>query len=179
MVSLTFSGYKIDLLNEVGRGAFGSVFKGYKDNTTVAVKKVSKKDKQKASAEAVKFHYLKETIVHSQIIKVYDVKSISDAMWIFMDYCDLGDLDQFFKTHSQMPIPTESKIKLMKQIMNGIQFLHSRDIVHRDIKPGNILIKLTEEENVVVKHGDFGLSKILDPDDMTSAMSSNVGDPGI
>ena len=168
-------GYKIDLMNEVGRGAFGSVFKGYKDNTTLAVKKVSKKDKQKASAEAVKFHYLKETIVHSQIIKVYDVKSISDAMWIFMDYCDLGDLDQFFKTRSQMPIPTESKIKLMKQIMNGIHFLHSKDIVHRDIKPGNILIKLTEEENALVKLGDFGLSKILDPDDMTSAMSSNVG----
>ena len=91
-----------------------------------------------------------------------------------MEFCDLGDLNQFFKSYySQLTI--EMKVKLMKQIMNGIAFLHDRNIVHRDIKPGNILLASTPEHNVVVKLGDFGLSKILDPDSLTSAMSSNVG----
>ena len=53
-------------------------------------------------------------------------------------------------------------------------FLHHRNIVHRDIKPGNILVK-GNDGYAVVKLGDFGLSRFLDPDDMTSAMRSNVG----
>ena len=63
----------------------------------------------------------------------------------------------------------------MRQIIDGIAFLHSRDIVHRDIKPANILLSLTQDRCVTVKLGDFGLTKILDPNSLTSAMSSNVG----
>ena len=62
----------------------------------------------------------------------------------------------------------------MGQIARGVTFLHKKNIVHRDIKPGNILLK-SGNGYAVVKLGDFGLSKILDPEDMTSAMSSNVG----
>ena len=62
----------------------------------------------------------------------------------------------------------------MCQISKGIAFLHDKKIVHRDIKPGNILLK-RKDTYAIVKLGDFGLSKILDPDDVTSAMSSNVG----
>ena len=65
-------------------------------------------------------------------------------------------------------------MNLMRQIAKGIAFLHQNNIVHRDIKPGNILLKSCNGY-AVVKLGDFGLSKFLDPDDMTSAMSSNVG----
>ena len=63
----------------------------------------------------------------------------------------------------------------MKQIINGIGYLHSTDIVHRDIKPGNILVTSTPDGYAIVKLGDFGLSQILHPDSLTSAMSSNVG----
>ena len=62
----------------------------------------------------------------------------------------------------------------MTQIAGGVAFLHSKNIAHRDIKPGNILLK-TEGGCAVVKLGDFGLSKFLDPDGSTSAMSSDVG----
>ena len=67
-----------------------------------------------------------------------------------------------------------NKVNLMRQIAKGVAFLHHNNIVHRDIKPGNILLKSCNRY-AVVKLGDFGLSKFLDPDDMTSAMSSNIG----
>ena len=70
---------------------------------------------------------------------------------------------------------TDHKVEIMKQIINGIVFLHSKNIVHRDIKPANILVTSTRSQLIVIKLGDFGLSKILDPDSLTSAMSSNVG----
>ena len=63
----------------------------------------------------------------------------------------------------------------MRQIAKGIAFLHIRDVVHRDIKPANILVKSTLDNNIIMKLGDFGLSKILDPNDETSSMSSDVG----
>ena len=47
--------------------------------------------------------------------------------------------------------------------------------MHRDIKPANILVKLTPERKVLIKLGDFGLSKILEPDSLTSAMSISAG----
>ena len=74
---VTVLGYSIDFLRELGRGGFGTVYRGYDDDgNSVAIKKVSKSDRQKASTEAVKFHYLKDNIFHGNIIKVYDVKNL-------------------------------------------------------------------------------------------------------
>ena len=64
----------------------------------------------------------------------------------------------------------------MVQIAKGIAHLHENNIVHRDIKPGNILITASPiHGQFMVKLTDFGLSKFLDPNDETSAMSSDVG----
>lgn len=174
-------GYKVNLMEELGRGAFGTVYKGYtKNDFVVAIKKVStvtREDKRKASTEAVKFHYLKDKLLQQNkyITKIDDVKYFKEAVWIVMEYCDLGDLNKFYKTYTHMFKEMEVKVQLMRQIIDGIAFLHSRNIVHRDIKPGNILVKSTQNGYAVIKLGDFGLSKILDPDCLTSAMSSNVG----
>ena len=78
-------GNKVDLLDELGRGGFGTVYKGTnRFGKTIAVKKINKKERTKASAESVKFHYLKRIISHRQIVDVYDVKSRDDSMWIMM-----------------------------------------------------------------------------------------------
>ena len=67
----------------------------------------------------------------------------------------------------------DTSIDAMKQIMSGIACLHDGDIIHRDIKPGNILVAL--EDPVVVKLTDFVVTKWLDPYIESSVMSSNVG----
>ena len=61
------------------------------------------------------------------------------------------------------------------QFAKAVSFLHRSNVAHRDIKPGNILVKSANGQ-VVIKLADFGLSKFLDPTALTSAtMSSNVG----
>ena len=130
-------------------------------------------DRKKASSEAVKFYRLKNNVHNDHVIKVYDVKRWKDSMWIMMEFCNLGNLNKFFIKYYQK-IDTKVKLNIMGQIAKGVAFLHQKNIVHRDIKPGNILLK-SSNGYAVVKLGDFGLSKFLDPDEMTSAMSSNVG----
>ena len=63
----------------------------------------------------------------------------------------------------------------MTQVAIGINFLHSKDIVHRDIKPGNAVVKSMPQGKALVKLGDFGLSKFLDQDASSSSLSSDVG----
>ena len=129
-------GYSVDFTDgELGRGGFGTVFKGLdRGKNAVAIKKVSKEHKSNASTEAYKSYSIKNKINHNQIVKIYDVKSWKNSMWIIMEHCELGDLDQFFKSHTATVKDLLTKVKLMKQISNAVQFLHSKDIIHRDIK---------------------------------------------
>ena len=130
-------GYTVDILQELGRGAFGTVFKGYDEGQdAIAVKKVAigneREDRKKASSEAMKFHFLKNNVHNDHVIKVYDVKKSVDSMWIVIEFCDLGDLNNFFIKHIPK-IDTKAKRNIMGQIAKGVAFLLQKNIVHRDI----------------------------------------------
>ena len=74
-------GYTIDFMEELGRGGFGTVYKGHdEDQNALAIKKVSKKNKDRAIAETVRSHYFKDNINNDNIVKVYDVKTWKDSM---------------------------------------------------------------------------------------------------
>ena len=109
-------GYTLNFLDELGRGAFGTVYKGQDENeSTVATKKVnteSKDDKRKASTEAMRFHYLKGKLLqqNDHIMKIHDVKYFQYAIWIVMEYCNLGDLNKFFKIYKSIILETDSKV---------------------------------------------------------------------
>ena len=167
--------FRVDLFNEIGRGAFGTVYKGYDSNNIVfAMKRLL--PRQYSSNEAVKYHFMTQRgIIHQHLVTVYDVKNFGGAIWIAMEYCDLGDLQSFFHNYDEIVKEPSVKVKLMNQIISGVSFLHKSNIVHRDLKPSNILIKRTPGEHAVAKLGDVSLSKFLDPDSLTSAMSSNIG----
>ena len=178
--------YSVDFMDVLGRGDFGTVYKGHDHNSdsTIAAKQVSlvhKTDGNKIVTDTTEV--LLQLNGHDEytenaeyILKVHDVKVYKMAMWIFTEYCDFGNLNCFFDAMwTILDREIQTKVKLMIQITKGISFLHNRNIVHRDIKPGNILVKLEGSQRAVVKLGDSGLSKVLDPEGLMCAMSSNVG----
>ena len=173
-------GYMVDPINELGHGSFGTVYKGFDSkNQAVALKKLNtgtRRANKAASSEVAKFQYLKDRILqqNDHIVKVFDIKRYKDAMWIIMEYCDHGNLNDYFRKNHFVLNAIGPKIKVMRQITNSIAFLHGHNFVHRDIKPNNILVK-SQGGYATVKLADFNLSKILNPSDSSSGMSSNVG----
>ena len=167
-------GYYVDLMEELGRGAYGTVFKATRtrdgQNTIVAAKKVfDDQNQKKLSSEVINF--LKVPTDHDNIIKLYDVKYAHHSMWIFTEYCEEGDLNKYFRNHITELMNTPAKLDIIRQIANGLGYLHDHDIVHRDLKPANILIT----QNKTVKITDFGLAKYHDNCAETSVMHSEVG----
>ena len=171
--------YTIFLREEVGRGAFGTVFKAThkKLDKPVAAKKISiQLNKRRCITEASNCYRV--PLLHNNIVQIFDVKRDKNDFWIFSEYCDLGDLNKYFGTNYKDVSKLGARIKIMTQIANGLEYLHDSEIVHRDIKPGNILISSgTTPGDVTAKLGDFGLTKFLDLSDASSGMSSDVGTP--
>ena len=167
--------YRVHYNKVLGQGTFGTVYKGWNTSKmALAAKRMSKENKT-ASSEVKALCQLNKNTTHENIVGVYDVKT-EDFVWIMMEFCNLGDLDRFFNKY-QKYCQCTVKIEIMKQIARGIAFLHSKDIVHRDIKPGNILLTSITAPvgQFTVKLSDFGLSKILDPNGVKSTMNSTVG----
>ena len=109
---------------------------------------------------------------YPNILKVFDVIEDKMILWIFMEYCPHGDLQKYTR---KKELSFDMKFEIMKQIAEGLEYLHQNNIVHRDIKPANILI--LNDSPMQLKMTDFDLSKFLSDVYDTSRMSSNVGTP--
>ena len=156
-------------INQVlGQGAFGIVYKG-KDikQNTIAVKKIDGNLHPRVLTQDID-RFL--ALDHPNIIKILDVEKNDKVVWMMMPLCEFGDLNNFYRTKQ---LSCETNTVVMKQIMAGISYLHSQDIVHRDIKPGNILVACEFPLQILL--ADFDISKCLDPEVETSLMTSDVG----
>ena len=142
----------------IGRGAFGKVNIGLNILTgrIVAIKSFNK---QNLSNEKAKRKILYETnlmrgLYHPSVTKILETFETDKYMLIIMEYISGGNLQNFVKKRRKLCEKT-AKI-LYRQIIQGIKYIHSKGIVHRDIKLENILLDL----NNIVKICDFGVGKL-------------------
>ena len=159
---------KIDYNHLLGHGGFGYVYKVWEES--VAVKVIKKNEDPEEFIEDTEKCLKKLPKQHPNIIDIYNILEDLENKYVFMEYCELGNLKKIF--HKQV-LDTRVRVALMTQIANGIACLHENGIIHRDIKPENILLKHSDDDPwVQVKLSDFGLSKFLEDQ---STMSSDVG----
>ena len=154
--------------NIIGRGAYGIVYAA------------TGPQKQKVAAKTIngKHHprVLKQDVTklmqlnHDNVVKIFRFHKQDETFWVFMEFCGYGDLNEYFLNKE---LQLSQKTELMYGIAKGISYLHSNNIIHRDVKPANILI--ASEIPLTPKLADFDISKALDVDAETSVMSSNVG----
>jgi eukaryotic-like serine/threonine-protein kinase len=96
------------------------------------------------------------------IVQVYDLTEIEDAPAIVMEYVDGTSLKELIEDESKRTFTLASTVAL--HVLRGLSVAHGQQIVHRDVKPGNIMVDL----NGTVKLSDFGLARISLPSTMTT-----------
>ena len=162
--------WKVNLMpgDILGREAYGVVYTAEdSDNRQVAAKRID----GRAHPGILEHNFDKLLgLKHPNIVNIFDIQEQDQTLWMFMEFCPHGDLNKFFQENV---LSFHQKLDVMKQISNGLHYLHTKNIIHRDIKPPNIL--MSRENSLVPKLTDFDVAKCLDPDVETSVMSSNVG----
>lgn len=155
---------KYELLEELGRGGMGVVYKArQKDlNRIVALKTIL--SHQFASEEEVRRFYLEAQaagrLQHSNIVAIHEVGQYLGQHYFTMDYISGNSLANInLKSESETSHDHFYQIaSLMQQVSRAVHYLHSKEIIHRDLKPSNILI----DENGAAYVTDFGLAKVFD-----------------
>ena len=148
----------------IGQGAFGKVNLGLNVLTgrVVAIKSFKKTPIEKFKHKMKKIQYeteLMKRFNHKNITKILEVFNDEEYMLIIMEYINGGNLFSFVKKRRKL---SEKMAKfLFRQIILGIQHIHSKNVVHRDIKLENILIDFDNN----VKICDFGIGKVLENED--------------
>lgn len=107
---------------------------------------------------------------HPNIVSIFNVGTEDDNLYLVIEYIEGEDAGRFVKRHH--PIPFDLIIYIAREIINGLAYAHSRGIIHRDIKPGNIMVSREGS----VKISDFGLARTEDLPALT-AQGGTVGTP--
>lgn len=103
-------------------------------------------------------------LIHPNIVNIYDVGE-GERPYIVMEYVNGTDLKKYIQDNH--PIPYSKVIKIMSQILSGISYAHRNGVIHRDIKPHNILI----DKEGTVKITDFGIAVALSQNSITQTNS--------
>ena len=161
------------LIKLLGQGTMGEVYLCTLPNSTenYALKKL---DRKKADRPQVKKYFQTEVSImkelkHNNIIRLINLQETTNHYYIIMEYCNGGSLlnclRKYLSTYKK-PFSEGYVQYLMRQIVNGLVYIHDHDIIHRDIKSDNILVKFASENdknklnmmNAQLKIGDFGIS---------------------
>jgi serine/threonine protein kinase len=186
----------LTLIKFLGKGVFGEVFLTSKQGTKqkFATKQIDKK--YAANPKAKKYLdneiMILKDIDHENIVKLYDVKETSQYFYLVTEYCNGGGLSDCLEKYQEehnTAFPEELVQYLMKQIVSALRYLHSKRILHRDIKLDNILVNYESEEDRInknlmkakVKMIDFGFARYLKKEELAySTLGSPINmDPGI
>ncbi|CAF3178172.1 unnamed protein product [Rotaria socialis] len=157
----------IQLGDELGSGAFGSVFKAkwISKNRPVACKVITVP--RASGAEVLEKSFLKELAAYAELSGAYILKTYGFAAYkqgqnkqyiLVMEYMAQGSLSNVIKEKGKK-ISLRRKLDMARNIASGMRKIHEHSMIHRDIRPDNILVN----ENYTAKIGDMGIARVVDP----------------
>ena len=151
-----FLGNRYEIISKIGSGGMANVYKArcHRLNRLVAIK-ILKSDLADNADFRRRFHDESQAVAqlsHANIVSVYDVSTNPDREYIVMELIDGITLKQYMERRGRMD--WRESLHFITQIMRGLSHAHSRGIIHRDIKPQNIMVL----RDGSVKVADFGIA---------------------
>ncbi|CAF0710394.1 unnamed protein product [Brachionus calyciflorus] len=171
---------KYELGRKLGQGSFGVVYelKNKETDEKFAIKIINKeKCGYKSTIGFENEVNIMKSVTHKNLIRLEEVFETKKKLYLITELCEAGELARWLKKQKQIS-ENHARI-LMRQIVDAISYLHKHDIVHRDLKLENILIKEfdTDSDNFLVKITDFGLSSQRDSVGTESMFDDYCGTP--
>jgi TolB-like protein/Tfp pilus assembly protein PilF len=163
-----------ELLEEIGRGGQGVVFRARQKslNRTVALKVISlgqwaskahlKRFRREAEAAA--------SLDHPCIVPIYEVDERDGSCCFSMKFVEGGQLDEVTRCE---PMPIRRAVELIAKVARTVHYAHEHGILHRDIKPGNILLDAKGEPHLT----DFGLARLVESESSVTQTLDVLGTP--
>ncbi|KAL0335521.1 UNVERIFIED_CONTAM: Proline-rich receptor-like protein kinase PERK12 [Sesamum radiatum] len=157
--------------NFLSEGGFGSVFKGQlKDGLVVAVKQHKAASLQGEKEFKSEVHVLSQARHQNVVVLLGSCAERSHRLLVYEYVCN-GSLQERLSDDSQESLNWEQRIKIALGAARGLAYLHARNIVHRDMRPDNILITHDHESML----GDFGLAKAQQDDTSDTGVVGTLG----
>ncbi|CAL96524.1 serine/threonine-protein kinase [Azoarcus olearius] len=152
---------KYEILGVLGKGGMGTVYKAHDPviDRTVALKTIRRELLDGGSGESMVERFRNEAraagrLNHPGIVAIYDFGEDADVAYIAMEYVDGCGLGQFMKQDARMPVG--DVVSIMVQLLEALEYVHLRGVIHRDIKAANLLITAAGK----LKITDFGIARI-------------------
>uniref|UniRef100_A0A8D8YJJ3 non-specific serine/threonine protein kinase n=1 Tax=Cacopsylla melanoneura TaxID=428564 RepID=A0A8D8YJJ3_9HEMI len=141
----------------LGEGAYGEVklLVNPVHKSAVAVKTIDLLKHPGAKPSVLKEATIHRTLSHPQIIKYYGQREDTNSIYLFLEYAAGGEL--FDRIEPEVGMAQWEAQKFFRQLISGVEYLHTKGIAHRDLKPENVLLDLQDN----LKISDFGLATVF------------------
>src|SRR5580704_6521193 len=161
---------------ELGRGAMGVTYKAFDINLhcPVTLKVISERY---LGDESARLRFLREaraaaSVRHPNVASVFHLGRTGESYFYAMEFVEGETLEKLIKRSGRLEV--KLALEIATQVAAGLSAVHEQHLVHRDIKPTNIMVSLKEEQSVTAKIIDLGLAKALDE----SASEAGISSPG-
>ncbi len=163
-----------ELLEQIGRGGQGVVFRAHQKslNRTVALKVISL-GQWASEAHVKRFRREAEAaarLEHPCIVPIYEVGERDGSCYFSMKFVEGGQLDEVVRRE---PMPPRRAAELIAKVARTVHYAHEHGILHRDIKPGNILLDKNGEPHLT----DFGLARLVESESTVTRTLEVLGTP--
>jgi tRNA A-37 threonylcarbamoyl transferase component Bud32 len=175
---------RYELLQELGRGPMGVVYKAYdlQIGRTVVLKLLNTEDMDEEELRLKTQRLLKEAraagkLVHAGLVAIFDVSEDERGNpYIVMEYIDGETLEEALTPRfGKTQLSLDQRLDVAIEISRAVEYAHSRGIIHRDLKPSNVILTPDRRAKLV----DFGIARLLELPRVKSDLASGEEDDGV